>query len=375
MNLKSLMPEITKETFDIMRLIRTERVGIKTFQNLIALYKTPQKALEAIPELAAKGGSLKNIKPCSIGDVNAEIEKIHNFGAEIICYQDKIYPKLLTQISDFPPILTIKGNHELLQNKSLAIVGSRNASLNGCKLAQKLASELGENSIIIVSGLARGIDTYAHIGSLTTGTIAVIAGSIDHIYPRENENLYHKITEDGLIISETPFGTAPTSQNFPQRNRIISGISYGTLIAEATLKSGSLITARFALEQNREVFAIPGFPVDSRYAGNNYLLKNGAILVENSNDILQVLNDIKEPNWLNDKPIDHYMIANQHFSEAEIAEVRVIIKNNLSHTPIKIEEIIESNNFPVNIVLTVILELELAGKIIRHPGNYISMIF
>ncbi len=278
----------------------------------------------------------------------------------------------MLQISDPPPIITYKGNKELLNAKSLSIVGARNASANSRYFTKKLTEDLCKIGYVIVSGLARGIDTEAHKASLKTGTIGVLAGGIDYIYPLENKQLYEQIAEQGLLIAELKVGAVPLGQHFPQRNRLISGISIGTIIMEASASSGSLITAKYAIEQNREVFAVPGFPGDPRSTGTNKLIKSGAILVETVDDIINNLpkyNQIVEP--LEDKiktafnPMDIKMeITNK--MRKQIAEL-------ISISPTDMSTICEYTSFALPVIYTVILELELAGKIIRYPGNKVAL--
>jgi len=217
------------------------------------------------------------------------MEDSQKYGAKIVYYKENIYPESLKQIHDFPPIITILGNKELLLSENkISIVGSRNSSINSSRFSYKIAKEFGESGFSVVSGLARGVDAQAHMGSIDSGTIGVIAGGIDNIYPLENKKLYEYMRERGLIISENAFGVVPQAKNFPQRNRIVSGLSKALVVVEASLKSGSLITANFALEQGREVFSVPGFPMDPRYSGTNALIKQGAYLFERSDDVLNV---------------------------------------------------------------------------------------
>ena len=283
---------------------------------------------------------------------------------------------MLREISDPPPSLTVKGKINLLNQNIIAIVGPRNASFNGCKFARKIAKELGENEMIIASGLARGIDTAAHEASLTTGTIAVIAGGINNIYPSENANLYHQISNQGVIISEIPFGTLPRGGNFPQRNRIISGLSLGVVIVEATLKSGTLITAKFALEQNREIFAVPGNPMDPRYEGTNRLIKQGAKMLENTDDIL---NEIKYMRQEDEKLSKSFEPESHEFTSfisnlsdnSDIDKARNLILKKLNFTEITNDEIIRELEIPTQIVNIALVQLELADKIQNKNGKII----
>ncbi|MCP5382642.1 MAG: DNA-protecting protein DprA, partial [Kordiimonadaceae bacterium] len=277
---------------------------------------------------------------------------------------------------DAPPVLMALGNTHLMSQKSIAIVGARNASAVGLKIAFSFAQKLGEAGYIISSGMARGIDAAAHHGALTSGTIAVLAGGVDVIYPRENCKLYENIKQNGLILSEMPFGTQPQARHFPRRNRIISGLSLGVLVVEAAHRSGTLITARLATEQGREVFAIPGSPLDPRSKGPNSLIRQGAQLTESVQDILDVLKYMHERS-MSEPQHDLFTTpdpAQQEDGELnqELGKVRNIIKEKLSHTAISIDELIRLTELDTSMIQTVLLELELAGEITRHAGNRVS---
>jgi DNA processing protein len=352
-----------------LRLLRTENVGPLTFHKLIKQYGDAESALEALPNLARQGGRLQTLQIPSFAEIEKEIESHQKMGAKLIAFCDPEYPTPLKAIESAPPLLSALGNTDLLQNPSFGIVGARNASLPAKKLAAKFASELGSCGWVISSGLARGIDTAAHIAALPTGTIAVIAGGIDNIYPPENEALYHQIAKDGLILSEAPFGAAPQSSFFPRRNRIISGLSQGVLIVEAALKSGSLITARFALEQGRDVFAIPGSPFDPRARGTNQLLKQGAYLVEDIEDITNVISPQRKVLF---EAEDEYAKV-EKIDLHRLGDVREIIQENLSLTPISIDELVRECHISAQEVWFVLIELEIAGRLIRHPGGQVSL--
>lgn len=368
-----------EDKIDLLRLIRTENVGIVTFYNLLKLYKTPGNALENISHLAKRGGIKRPIELYSKSQAEDELDKILSYGAQIVTIFDSNYPPLLKHIADPPPILTVKGNISLCNNRCIAMVGSRNASVNGARLAYKFAKELGEAGYIIVSGLARGIDTAIHQASIDFGTIAVIAGGIDNIYPRENAKLYQEISEKGLLITEIGYGEEPKSQNFPRRNRIISGISLATLIIEATLKSGSLITARYANEQGRDVLAIPGFPFEPRSQGTNHLIQNGAYLITSVQDVLDITTNY-DKNYIKYESNENYTnnankIEESNLSESELNQVRDMLIKRLTYDPITIDEIIESTSLNYKLIILAITELELAGKLIRYPGGKIALIF
>lgn len=355
-----------------LRLIRTENVGPITFRELINHYKSAEKAIEILPELAKRGGRKKPLTACPISQINKEIDDLNKAGGQLIVLGDILYPKPLAAIEDAPPILMSFGHTHLLQQKTFAIVGARNASAVGLKMATSFAQKMGEAGYIISSGLARGIDAAAHTGAMTTGTIAVLAGGIDVIYPQENNKIYQSIKESGLILSEMPLGTQPQARHFPRRNRIISGLSLGALVVEATHKSGTLITARLASEQGREVFAIPGSPLDPRSKGPNGLIKQGAVLTENVQDIIDNLilmdnRSISEPQY------DMFEVPDMEQNDnRDLDKAYMSIKEKLSHTAIAIDDLIRLTKLPPSVVQTVILELELAGEITRHAGNRVS---
>jgi len=356
-----------------LRLIRTENVGPITFYQLIENFGSATKAIEALPTLARKGGRLKNLKIHDQSAAIAEMEALHALGGTMIFAAEKSYPLALAAIDDAPPVLSVLGNAKLLNLPTIGIVGARNASLNGRKFAEKLSHDLGEGGQMVASGLARGIDTSAHIGSLSTGTIAAVAGGVDNIYPPENAKLYHDIKNEGCIVAESPLGTEPMAKHFPKRNRIISGLSSGVVVIEATLKSGSLFTARLAGEQGRDVYAIPGHPFDPRAAGPNKLIQDGATLVQNADDILDTirtfsgirptLSEDRQTAW---QPAD--------LSENDAESARDLILQNLSLTPVTVDELVRNCHLTIPAAQMVLLELELAGRIQRLPANRVVLV-
>lgn len=369
-NLKSTQAQKTNYNLTSwLRLLRSENVGPLTFHKLLKQYGTADAALEALPGLARQGGRLKQLQIPTTAEIEKEIEAHKKIGAQLIAFPDPEYPLPLKAIESAPPILSALGNIELLHKPSFGIVGARNASLPAKKLASKFAKGLGDKGWVISSGLARGIDTAAHVAALQTGTIAVIAGGIDNIYPPENESLYHQLSKEGLILSEAPFGSAPQSSFFPRRNRIISGLSQGVLVVEAALKSGSLITARFALEQGRDVFAVPGSPFDPRARGTNQLLKQGAYLVEELDDITN--NITPERKILYEEESEFGAV--EKVNTSRLADVRQIVQENLSMTPISIDELMRECHISAQEVWFVLMELEIAGRLIRHPGGQVSL--
>lgn len=367
----------SKEKRAWLQLIRTENIGPITFYKLLERYGTAEEALKALPALAKRGGRMEGLKAFDAGLADQEIEKIEEYGAKLIARDDPDYPPLLAQLEDAPPLLTVLGNPALLSKPSLGVVGARNASLTGRKIAEDFSRKVAAGGYVITSGLARGIDTAAHVAALPTGTVAVIAGGIDVIYPKENEKLYRDIAAQGAIIAESPFSTEPLARHFPRRNRLISGLSLGVLIVEAALKSGSLITARMAAEQNREVFAVPGSLLDPRAEGTNKLIQDGAHLALSAEDILRELKSLRlRP--LNDPTGDRWKgapnLLGQHPPKEPEEGLRLRLLEILSPTPVQIDEVIRAAGAPTADVLIVILELELAGRIERQPGNKINLI-
>lgn len=355
-----------------LRLIRSDNVGPITFRQLIARYGNAIDALNALPDLAKRGGKKKPIKIYPKAKAEAERAMAKEAGARFIILGDPFYPEMLRATEDAPPVLMALGHIHLLEKPTLGMVGARNSSAVGLKLATQIAKELGEAGLVITSGLARGIDAAAHKGALATGTIAVLGAGLDIVYPRENAELHESIGGNGLLLSEHPLGTKPQASHFPRRNRIISGLSKGILVVEAALKSGSLITARLAGEQGREVFAIPGSPLDPRANGTNSLIKDGATLVESATDIIESLSSLRS---LPLSEPDHNLFnigQSEAIDEPTNEKIYNEILEKLNLTPIGIDEIIRLINVPPQIILMAILELELAGLVRRHAGNLIS---
>ncbi len=364
-------PLSVEEKLSWLQLIRTENVGPITFFNFMDYYGSADKALEAIPELAKRGGRKRPLKIPPRSMIEKEYRAIQKLGGDIITACEPNYPLALSALEDAPPVISIFGNPELMHSPCIAIVGARNASLNGRKFAKKIATDLGNTGQAIASGLARGIDTAAHAGSLQTGTIAVFAGGIDVVYPSENQKLYDEIKEKGLIIAENPLGTAPRARDFPRRNRIVSGLSQGVIVVEATLRSGSLITARLAGEQGRDVYAVPGHPLDPRASGPNALIRDGATLIRNAEDVLENINNFTG-NTLEDSgfsAFERQVIANDEPDAQSFEDARDIVLENLSYTASEVNELIRNTGLNTALVQTVLMELELAGRLQRLPGN------
>jgi len=360
------------ERLDWIRLARTRNVGPVTFRALLARYGSATVALDALPDLARQGG--KPIKIASTQIAQAELDRVRTLGGQLVALCEAAFPPALAAIEDAPPIICVQGDPDLLAKPIIAMVGARNASLNGRRLAERWARTLGEAGWVVVSGLARGIDGAAHRGALATGTIACVAGGVDIIYPPEHGDLQQTIVDQGAIVSECAPGTAPTARHFPRRNRLISGLSRGVVVVEAAPRSGSLITARLAGEQGREVFAVPGSPLDPRAQGCNRLIRHGAVLVQSPDDIMVELEGIKEFS-LREPGDDFYGLRpGETHDEQDLARARALIEESLSPTPTLVDELIRDCQLSASVVLTVLLELELAGRVERQPGNRISLI-
>jgi DNA processing protein len=361
------------ERLDWLRLIRSENVGPITFHRLLERYGSAARALDALPELAARGGA-RRIRIASKEDTGREMEQVAASGVQLIALTEEHYPPLLGQTEDAPPLIAVIGHPHLLVKKALAVVGTRNASANGLGLAERLARDVGAEGYLIVSGMARGIDRAAHEGALDTGTAAVLAGGTDVIYPKENADIYQRIVDRGVALSEMPLGTKPQARHFPRRNRIISGMARGVLVVEATQKSGSLITARYAAEQNREVFAVPGSPLDPRNQGANQLIKEGAHLVQSAADIMEILSGLFQANLGEPQAVEKIDENNLTLAPGDVEAARGNLKKLLGPTPIAVDELIRRCQMSLAVVSTVLLELELAGRLERHPGNRVSTI-
>ncbi len=354
-----------------LRLIRTDNVGPATFRDLINRFGSAEAALEALPELAKRGGARKLRIPPE-AEVVAEIELAQRLGASFIAIGEPEYPPLLTGIDHPPPIIAARGRLELLREPAFGSVGARNASLAATKLARRFAAELGREGLILVSGLARGIDAAVHQASLATGTIGVLAGGLDKPYPPENDALHAALCEEGVVLSEMPFGWSPRSRDFPRRNRIVAGCSYGLLVVEAAIRSGSLISARLANEMGRLVFAIPGSPLDPRAAGTNGLIKQGASLVTETRDIVEALAPLigkLPPNYQGaEEPPD------LSGAPAPEDDDRMRVVDALTVAPVEVDELIRFTGLMPAQIALILLELDLAGRIERHPGGKVSLL-
>ena len=369
------MPTWT-DRIDNLRLIRTEGVGPVTYRRLLDRYHTAAAALDALPRLARAGGKATLPTMMSAAEAERELERTHALGGRMIFLGDPDYPPLLAMLDDAPPCLIFSGEAGLAQQRCIAMVGGRNASANGQRMAENLAAELAA-SVVVVSGLARGIDTAAHKGAMHTGrTIAVIAGGIDQPYPPENADLHRRIAENNLIVTESPIGTAPQARHFPRRNRIIAGLSLGVVVVEAAPRSGSLITAGIAQDMGREVFAVPGSPLDPRARGGNDLIRHGAMLVETAADILDNL------------PMDPPPVQTREHGFGEPAqtfqgrpaphesppEARSHILSLLSPEPTMVDDLVRRCHLTPSVTMAVLLELELAGRVETLSGSRVALV-
>lgn len=363
------MAEPSEDQIARLRLIRSENIGPITYFQLLARFGSASAALAAIPDLAARGGG-RGPKLAARAAVEREIEAVARLGASYLFLGQGAYPPLLAEVETAPPALIVKGHLSLLDKPCIAVVGARNASAAACRFARGLAQRLGQAGHAVVSGLARGIDTAAHDGALDTGTIAVVAGGIDIFYPPENEARQRAIAERGLLVAEQPPGTEPRARHFPYRNRIIAGLGQGTVVVEAAPRSGSLITARLAAESGREVMAVPGSPLDPRAQGCNQLIRDGATLIQNADDVLEAVSPFRIRPF-RQKELD-YAPAEVPSDVADV--VRDAVTGLLNGTPVPIDELVRQAGLPPAAVQTVLLELELAGRLDRHAGGRVSLV-
>ena len=357
------------DLIDRLRLIRTPGIGPIAYRQLLMRFGSAAAALAAIPDLASRGGG----KPPTIfakDRVEREAAEVEKLGARYLVLGQGLYPRTLAELENAPPLLTAKGDLALLDRPMIAIVGARNASAAACRFARGLAHDLGQEGVTVVSGLARGIDSAAHDGSLENGTVAVIAGGIDVYYPPENEARQKDIAERGLLIAEMPPGTEPRARHFPYRNRIIAGVSAGTVVVEAAPRSGSLITARLAGEAGREVMAVPGSPLDPRAQGCNQLIRDGATLVQGAADVLEALRPIGGGVASERAAFDHQPPVDPVEADAGI---RARVEELLGPSPVPVDEIVRLSEAPAGAVQLVLLELELGGRLERHAGGKVSL--
>jgi DNA processing protein len=384
-----------RQRFDWLRLARTDGVGPMTFRGLINRFGGARAALEALPALSARRGRPITLPP--EGEIEAEFRMADRLGARLVGYGEADYPRLLREIDAPPPVLAIKGNPDCLNRPAIGIVGSRNASALGRKIAGTLASDLAAAGYAIVSGLARGIDAEAHRASLATGTIGVLAGGLDRPYPPEHADLAEAICEQGLIVSERPFGLAPRGRDFPRRNRVISGLSLGVIVVEAARRSGSLITARMANEQGREVFAVPGSPMDPRAEGTNDLIREGAMLIANARDVIAALQPREGlpprlPGLFAEAAADEENLYDEwdemsdegdvrppasrsghdDFPDEPLGNLRSRVLAALSPSQIEFDTLLRLVDASQADLRAMLFDLEMENLIERHPGNRFS---
>ena len=369
-----------EEQINRLRLFRSENVGAVTFRVLLEHFKTAENALIALPEKARKGGLKKALRICPRDEAEREIEAVQKCGGEMLFLGQREYPELLAQINDAPPVLSVFGNKALLKKPHVAVVGTRNASINGKNIARHIAADLVKAGYGVVSGLALGIDAAAHEGALyaaneNASTIAVLGTGINVPYPEQNRKLYDQVREKGCLVSEFPFNAKPQPSNFPQRNRIISGLAEGLVVIEAALRSGSLITANKALEQGKDVFAVPSSPLDPRAAGVNHLIKNGAPLVESAQDIIDHLAR-PVPFTLGEtrtEPQREPTVSTVR-DEEPTDENRNRLLSLLDGSPVEIDMLIRETGLPADVISVLLVETELAGQLERLPGNKVIRI-
>ena len=362
----SALPATTADRIAWLRLSRSRRVGPATFIRLLREYGSANAAIAALPKIAADAGA-KDYQAADISEVTAEFACGVEYGAKLLCLGEDAYPTQLSLIDDPPPVLWVKGRPAIAEGRNIAIVGARNASALGCRTAGKLTEELCELGFVITSGLARGIDTIAHKSALNTGTIAVLAGGLDIIYPQENAALMAQIAEQGLIATEMPMGMTPQARHFPRRNRIISGLSQAVVVVEGAARSGSLITARNALDQGREVMAIPGHPFDARASGCNMLIRDGATLVRSGADVAEALSIPVAPAQ---KPLP---ISEGQPPQQNPDAGRQQILNYLGPSPISEDALIRQTKIQAPALMEILSSLELDGKVERHAGGLVSL--
>lgn len=364
---------LNQEQFDRLRLIRSAQVGPATYMALLARFGSAGEALSAIPALAARGGG-RAPRLADPGDVAREIDRTHALGGRYLILGEAEYPELLAEIDNPPPALICRGDVALAGRRCVGMVGARNASAAACRFARMLVQDLGAEGAVVVSGLARGIDTAAHQGSIGSGTIGVIASGIDIAFPPENAALQERVAAEGLLLAEQPPGTQPLARHFPSRNRIIAGLSVGTVVVEAAPRSGSLITARLAAEAGRDVMAVPGSPLDPRAQGCNQLIRDGATLIQSAADIIEAIGAIdmravRQPRIpFGPAPAPAPATA----TEAGDGERRAVA-DLLGPVPVSADEVIRQSGIAPDLVQTVLLELELAGRLERHAGGRVSL--
>lgn len=383
-------PTTEEDRLSWLRLIRSRRVGATTFHRLLAEHGSAQAALAALPGVARAAG-VEGYRPVTIDDAGAEMDAARRAGARMLCWGTPDYPPGLADLPDAPPVLWHLGDAALLIRPMVALVGARNASSLGLRMTRRLAATLGEAGFVVVSGLARGIDAAAHAAALATGTVAVQAGGVDVIYPQENRDLAIEIAARGCRLSEQPMGAAPQARHFPMRNRLVSGLAQAVVVVEAAARSGSLITARAALDQGREVLAVPGHPFDARAGGCNMLIRDGATLVRGTDDVLEVLapalatgrqSAAPAPSAGRGESVDADRAAGNARTRTatrapnpalrEVAALHQAILDRLGPSPVAEDQLIRDLALPAARITPELLTLELEGKVQRQAGGLLS---
>jgi len=362
-----------------LRLARSRGLGVVTIRDLVAHFGGAAAAIDALPDLAARGGRSRPLRLATQGEAEGELAVLDRLGARLIARPEPDYPEALAAIEDAPPVITVHGRPELLAAPKIALVGARNASANGRQMARTMAQGLAASGFAVVSGMARGIDTAAHLGALEDksgagGTIAVVAGGIDVLYPPENAALFERLGAEGLVLAEAGPRTEPLARHFPRRNRIVSGLSRAVVVIEAALKSGSLITARYALDQGRDVMAVPGSPLDPRCRGANRLIRDGARLVEDFEQVIESLEGLVGSHF---KFHENLRIDQQSFDSSELIDpdkLREQVLSLLGPSPVMVDELVRQCHCSAPVMGMVLLELDLAGRLERHPGNRVSLL-
>lgn len=367
-------PTTEDEQLSWLRLIRSYRVGVVTFFRLMMEHGSADAALAALPKIAEAAG-VKAYRPCPVNIVRAEMDAARRAGASLLCFGDPTYPTSLSQIPDPPPVLWMRGDAALLARPMVALVGARNASSLGTRMAKKLAEGLGKEGCVVVSGLARGVDAAAHMAALERGTLAVFAGGVDIIYPAENTELAAQIAKQGLVLSEQPMGVFPQARHFPRRNRIVSGLAQAVVVVEAAARSGSLITARNALDQGRDVLAVPGHPLDGRAAGCNMLIRDGAVLVRSAADVQEVLQAMRPAPATTDTEVAAELPLQPPAPRSlqDTAALHQQILARLGPSPMAEDQLIRDLSLPTRQVTPELVTLELEGRIIRATGGLLSL--
>ena len=365
-----------RQRLNWLRLIRTQNVGPASFRHLINKYGSAEAAIEILPQLASQGGARGQLRITSVADAEKELDGIARIGARIVAIGESGYPAMLANVEFPPPLLTVMGDTGIFDKPSVSMVGARNASLSGINFARKLSAEIGRKGWVVTSGLARGIDAAAHQGALETGTVAVMAGGIDRPYPQQNIPLMNEIVENGgAIICEMPLGWEPRAKDFPRRNRIVAGLSLGLVVVEAATRSGSLISARMANEMGRVVFAVPGSPLDPRAEGANRLLKQGAILVTDADDVVEHLSPMLQRDLFAAPRLDDETLPVADELSPRNDDDRERLVSLLGPTPVGIDDLIAHSGISPAGVQMILLELDLAGRLDRHAGAKVSLVF